>query len=165
VTITHDSRPLATGSLDETLAQLRRRGMRVSAARRLVLEALFAAEGPASAEQIADGIGGRVPRSDVTSVYRNLETLQRLGLVRHMHLGHNAGRYRLADGIERSYVACERCGAFAAVGGGVLDEVSDAVERATGYEAHFTHFPIVGLCPGCATRSHDAGGSSHAPSL
>jgi Fur family transcriptional regulator, ferric uptake regulator len=165
VTITHDSLPLNTGSLDETLAQLRRRGMRVSAARRLVLEALFAADGPVSAEQIADGIGGRVPRSDVTSVYRNLETLQRLGVVRHMHLGHNAGRYRLADGVERSHVACERCGAFAAVGGGVVDEVRAAIEQATGYEAHFTHFPIVGLCPACAARSRDAIGGFHAAAL
>jgi Fe2+ or Zn2+ uptake regulation protein len=46
--------------------------MRISAARRLVLEALYAADAPISAEQIADGLSGRLPRSDLASVYRNL---------------------------------------------------------------------------------------------
>src|SRR5438067_55866 len=39
---------------------MRARGLRLSAARRLVLEALLVADGPMSAEQIAQGIGGRV---------------------------------------------------------------------------------------------------------
>src|ERR1700710_2375475 len=48
---------------------------------------------PVTVEELADGLGGRVPRSDAASTYRNLETLEDLGLVRHMHLGHGAGRY------------------------------------------------------------------------
>ena len=121
-----------------------------------VLQALYAAERPVSAHELADATGG-----DVASVYRNLETLQRLGLVRHMHLGHNAGRYRLAGGTERSYVACERCGAFDAVTPEVLQHVSDAVAEATGFEAHFTHFPIVGMCPQCAGRAQDVAAHVH----
>ena len=154
MTVTHDCPPMGTATLDGTLEHLRDRGVRVTAARRLVIEALFATERPVSAEEIAAGVGGRLPRSDVASVYRNLETLQRLGLVRHMHLGHNAGRYRLADGRERAYVACERCGTFDAVAPEVLDEVRAAVAEATGFEARFGHFPIVGLCPRCAERAH-----------
>ena len=67
--------------------------MRVSAARRLVIEALFTAKEPVSAEQIAAGLGGRLPGSDITSVYRNLETLERVGLIRHFHAGHGPGLY------------------------------------------------------------------------
>src|SRR5271154_4004169 len=79
----------ATGDLRSAMALMRERGLRVSAARRLVLEALLAADGPMSAEQIAHGIGGRVPSSDVASVYRNLHALHDIGLVRHVHLGHS----------------------------------------------------------------------------
>ena len=154
MTVTHDCPPLGTTTLDGTLEQLRDRGVRVTAARRLVIAALFATDRPVSAEEIAAGVGGRLPCSDVASVYRNLETLQRLGLVRHMHLGHNAGRYRLAEGTEWSYVACERCGAFDVVDADVLDEVRAAIAEATGFEARFSHFPIVGLCPRCAERAH-----------
>ena len=67
---------LAVRDLRSAIGLMRERGLRVSAARRLVLEALLAADGPMSAEQIAEGIGGRVPSSDIGSVYRNLQALR-----------------------------------------------------------------------------------------
>jgi len=131
-------------------------GLRLSASRRLVLEALFAAAGPVSAEAIADGLAGRLPPADLASTYRNLETLERIGLIRHVHLGHGPGRYALVGSPEREYVACERCDAFVALSAGELDAARAAVARASGYRARFTHFPIVGLCPGCAGREGHA---------
>jgi Fur family ferric uptake transcriptional regulator len=130
---------------------LRRRGLRLSAARRLVLEALFAAGRPVAAEEIAAGVGGRVPPSDLASVYRNLEVLERLGLVRHLHLGHGAGRYAPA-GRRDELVACERCGACAALPAATVAAIRAAVRAAVGFEAHFSHFPLPGLCPACAAR-------------
>src|ERR1035438_9960431 len=50
---------LTRRDLNSAMALMRERGLRVSAARRLVLEALLAADGPMSAEQMADGVGGR----------------------------------------------------------------------------------------------------------
>jgi Fur family transcriptional regulator, ferric uptake regulator len=137
-------------TLDGAIAALRAGGLRVSAARRLVLEALFAAEGPVTVEELADGVGGRVPRSDVASTYRNLETLETLGLVRHMHLGHGPGRYVLAAREAHDYLACERCGDLVAAEPESLDAVRAVVREAFGFEARFGHFPIVGLCPACA---------------
>ena len=78
------------------LSRIRAHGLRISSARRLVLEALLVADGPMSAEQIAQGIGGRVPCSDLASVYRNLERFEEIGVVRHVHLGHGPGLYALA---------------------------------------------------------------------
>ena len=60
--------------------------------------------------------------------------------------------YRTTDGIEREYLACERCGEFTAVTPARLDEVRDLVERTFGYRARFSHFPIVGLCKKCAAE-------------
>jgi Fur family ferric uptake transcriptional regulator len=141
--------PLPAPDVDAAVHVLRDRGLRASAARRLVLEALFAAERPVSAEEIAGGIGGRVPRSDLASVYRNLETLEELGLARHVHLGHGPGLYAMA-GADVEYVVCERCSAFRALAPARLDRVRDEIRSALGYEARFTHFPIVGLCAECA---------------
>jgi len=151
MTVRHTVPPLAAATLDEAVEALRARGMRVSAARRLVLEGLFAADGPISAERVAAGIDGRIPPSDLASVYRNLETLERLGLVQHVHLGHGAGRYVRA-GREREYLVCEGCGANRAVPPEQLDGVRRAVREATGFSARFSHFPIVGLCSDCAAR-------------
>ena len=138
-------------TLSEAVAGLRARGLRLSGARRVVLEALYSTDDPLGAEQIAEGIG-TLPASDLASVYRNLETLERLGLVQHVHLGHGAGRYVRA-GREREYLVCERCGAHRAVPPGQLDGVRSAVEEATGFRARFSHFPIVGLCGTCSAAA------------
>lgn len=127
---------------------MRARGLRATAARRLVLEVLYEAGDPLPAERIAAALGGR---SDLASVYRNLETLEQIGLVRHFHLGHGAGLYvRAADA--REYLACETCGAVRTVAPEELEPARELIRRAFGYEARFTHFPIVGRCERCASE-------------
>jgi Fe2+ or Zn2+ uptake regulation protein len=138
---------------------LRSHGLRVSSARRVVLAALFAAARPLTAEELAGGDDGSLP-SDVASVYRNLETLEAHGLVRHIHLGHGAGRYVLA-GAGHEFVVCERCGDFERVAPSVLGAVRQAVRDAVGYEARFSHFPLAGLCPACSRDRDEAPGERH----
>ena len=79
--------------LQDALARLRACGLRASAARRLVLECLAAAEGPITVAAVAGGLDGRVPPSDLGSVYRILETFEREGLVHRVHLGGGPARY------------------------------------------------------------------------
>jgi Fur family transcriptional regulator, ferric uptake regulator len=155
----HDPMPAPLGprtqrghDLRSATTLMRARGLRVSAARRLVVEALLAADGPMSAEQIAEGIGGRVPASDLASVYRNLQAFEAAGLVHHVHLGHSPGLYALAVAGEREYLTCERCGDYRAVAPEQLSAVREAIQREFGYLASFAHFPIVGLCAGCAAE-------------
>ena len=155
MTVPHRTSPLAAHSVQNAVDLLRGRGLRVSAARRLVIEALFAAERPLTAEEIAAGLEGWLPSSDLASVYRNLDTLEALGLVRHFHVGHGAGRYALAPAGGLEFVSCERCGAFAPVPAGRLDGVRGMIERTTGYRARFSHFPLVGTCADCLTQEHE----------
>ena len=142
--------PRSFADIEEVFALLRAEGHRVTAPSRFVLEALFAAEGPISAQQIADDSpsAGLEP----SSVYRNLERLEELGVVRHVHLGHgpeplHAGRLgrarvpalrALRPGQERRPVASST-------------RVRDAGRaRASATAPRFGHFPIVGLCAECA---------------
>ena len=150
MTVSPDRKPVIVTDLDAAIEVVRSGGLRVTAARRLVLEALLAAREPISAEDIADGLGGKLTQSDLASVYRNLETLGELGLVRHFHAGHGPGRYVLSGFGDREYLACESCGALQSVEPAALDGVRDVVRELAGFEARFSHFPIVGLCARCA---------------
>jgi Fur family ferric uptake transcriptional regulator len=148
VTVPHNGPPLAASSLNDALRALRATGLRASAARRLVLEALFAAGEPVSAEAIARGLDGRLPPSDLASVYRNLEVLERLGLVRHFHRAHGAALYSLArEGQE--YLVCDSCGSVAAVEAAELEPVRALLHERFGFDPSFMHFPIVGVCAAC----------------
>jgi Fur family ferric uptake transcriptional regulator len=146
------TQPLQFDNLEEALGVLRAHGLRVSASRRVVLQGLFAAGGLVTAEQLADGLGGTSTVLDVSVVYRNLETLEALGLVRHVHLGHGPGRYAIAVGGGNEYLACERCGAVLAVSPEELEPIRREIRERFGYEARFTHFPITGVCASCSSE-------------
>ena len=136
-------------TIDDVVAVLRQGGGRVSAARMMVLETLFAASGPVSAEHIATDEGRRRVALELTSVYRNLERLEELGVVRHVHLGHGPGLYALISGGEREYLVCESCDLVTTVAPHELDAVREQIRATFGYHAEFSHFPIVGLCGAC----------------
>jgi Fur family transcriptional regulator, ferric uptake regulator len=140
----HDAPPLEVDSPEEVVAALRAAGHRVSASARAVLDALFAADGPVSAEELAgDDL-------ELTSVYRNLERLQALGVVTHLHAGHGPGLYGLArEG--REYLVCERCHRVTSVPREELAPVRDYLRERFGHEARFGHFPVHGYCRDCAS--------------
>ncbi len=140
-----DTPRLTFTDLDQAVDALRERGLRLTTPRRLVLEALFAADGPVSAERIALTL-----QLDLTSVYRNLETLEQHGLARHVHLGHGPGLYALVGLGEREFLACERCGAVRMLTPDQLAPIREQIRERFGYHVRFTHFAIVGLCPVCA---------------
>jgi Fe2+ or Zn2+ uptake regulation protein len=151
MTAAHIGATVSASSPAAALAALQARGLRASSARRLVLEALYAADDPVTAEGIAAGLDGRLPTSDLASVYRNLETLEEHGLVRHFHIGHGAGMYAPA-GDARDYLACESCGALCAVDPESLAPVREYLRRRFGLTEGFSHFPIVGRCSACGQR-------------
>jgi Fur family ferric uptake transcriptional regulator len=147
---------------------LRAAGHRVSASRRVALQGLFAAVGPVSAEYLAGGLDGRTATCDVPSAYRNLELFERLGLVRHVHIGHGPGLYALVSGDERAYAVCESCGQLTRLETGDVTAIRDRIAGRSGFQAHFSHFPILGLCRECAagrggerSREHSHGDHVH----
>jgi Fur family ferric uptake transcriptional regulator len=146
VTTSPDVPPVAVDSVVQAAEALRESGLRLSTPRRLVLEALFAADGPVAASDLA-----RELAIDESSVYRNLEVLEQHGLIRHVHLGHSAGLYTLVSEDEVEYLYCERCAKVTAVTPAQLDPVRDHVQREFGFTARFAHFPIVGICEECST--------------
>jgi Fur family ferric uptake transcriptional regulator len=154
MTVPHrPDRALAPASVQAAATALRARGHRISSARRLVLEALFAARGePISAEAIAGGVHGRLPGVDLASVYRNLDTLEQAGLVHHVHLGHGPGRYALSERDAAGYAVCASCDAHVVLRGDEAAAIAAAVRVACGLEADFSHFPISGRCAACTAR-------------
>src|SRR5262245_24964760 len=105
--------------IDDVAELVRRAGGRLTTPRRLVLAALFAADELLTAEQIATtGV-----TLDLTSVYRNLELLEELGIVRHIHVAHGPSVYGLARDGDREYLVCEACGKVQSVSPAELDGV------------------------------------------
>jgi len=124
-----------------------------------VLQALFASDGLVSAEQISSGANTGV-EIELTSVYRNLEWLEALGVVRHVHFGHGRGLYGLIGEGDREYLVCEACGRVTAAAPGQLDRARESIRAQFGFRARFTHFPIHGVCGACAARPPSRAGTA-----
>ena len=152
MTVSPDSPPQVFASLQDAVQSLRDSGLRLSTPRRLVLEALFAADGPVSAAHLS-----RQLALDESSVYRNLELLEQRGVVRHLHLGHSPGLYVLASERQVEYLYCERCAGVTPVAPERLDPIREQIRREFGHTPRFTHFAIVGTCDDCSAHAQRAG--------
>ena len=114
--------------------------------RRMVIDSLFAASAPVTAEELSRGL-----QLELTSVYRTLERLEELGVVHHMHFGHGAGLYALRRaGGAHEYLYCEICGTVTTLETAQLDDFRRDLREAHGFVARFDHFPMMGVCAACA---------------
>ena len=120
-------------------------GLRLSTPRRLVLEALFAADGPLS---------GRADRRPLRASTRP----RRIATSRRSNATGSSATSTSATGRavparragEREYLFCEHCREVRALDPEQLEPVREQIGELFGYEARFTHFAIVGLCASCA---------------
>ena len=75
---------------------LRRRGLRATAQRLVLLEALQTLE-HATIEQLLEWAQPKIPNLQLSTVYRTLDTLATYGLVSHTHLAGATKTYQLGD--------------------------------------------------------------------
>ncbi|HUC36180.1 MAG TPA: transcriptional repressor [Acidimicrobiales bacterium] len=142
-------RSLAISSVEEVLALVRARGGRATASRRILLEVLFEAEGHLSAEELAQAVCARAPDVHISTIYRNLEELQRLGVVVHSHLGHGPATYQLAA-LAHAHLICEACGAMFEAPDELFTSLDRAARDQLGFRIDPHHFAILGRCETCA---------------
>lgn len=161
----------AIGPVDEVerlLATLRARGERVTPARRAVIGVLADTAEHLSADDIAlrveqrqradpaasDGKAGRKRAgAHRTTVYRALETLHELGIVRHVHLGHGATTYHLAEQLHADphlHAQCGRCGRIEDVSATLLERARELLAAEHDFALLPTHAALLGLCADCA---------------
>ncbi|HEX6785780.1 MAG TPA: transcriptional repressor, partial [Acidimicrobiales bacterium] len=111
-------------------SRVRAAGLRMGAARRQVISVLDGVEGPITAEEVAS----RLPDIHVSSVYRSLNVLEELGVVRHVHLAHGPARYELTDVADQvRHLACEGCGRDVVVPAALFDDLRASIEHEYGF--------------------------------
>ena len=145
--MTAQQRPgLSAAAADDLADRLRGLGLRVTQQRTQVLDAVRTL-GHATPEQICESVSG----VDVTTVYRTLELLEQIGLVRHAHLGHGAPSYRPAED-EHIHVVCHACGAVVDADPGLVEPLAQQLLKQDGFVLDRAHFTVVGRCRSCAAE-------------
>jgi Fur family ferric uptake transcriptional regulator len=142
------------GAVDATLRRtLHERGMRMTPQRQLVLDAVHELD-HATPEQICAQVQRSAPAVNITTIYRTLDLLEGLELVRHTHLGHGAPSYSVRP-HEHVHLVCHDCGQVVEIPPDELDGLAHALRDRRGFELDPTHLALSGRCARCR-RGDDA---------
>ena len=142
-------------TVDDVLASVRARGGRATPSRRALLEVLFNADGHLTAEELAAAVEARVPGVNMSTIYRNLDDLQRLGVVVHSHLGHGPATYQLASSAHAHFI-CDNCGATVEAPDKVFQGLARTAKAKLGFSIDPHHFAILGRCASCSALATPA---------
>jgi Fe2+ or Zn2+ uptake regulation protein len=85
----------------------------------------------------------------MSTIYRNLEDLERLGVVAHCHLGHGPATYQLAA-LAHTHLVCERCGTMVEAPDAMFEGLFRDARAELGFSIDPHHFAILGLCAACS---------------
>ncbi len=129
-------------------AELRARGYRLTPQRQLVLEAVGEI-GHATPEEIATAVRRTASGLNISTVYRTLELLEELGLVRHSHLGHGAPTYSLAAQDDHVHLVCRTCDGVQEVSAALVSEVVASLAHEQGFVVDVGHSTLFGQCREC----------------
>ena len=137
--------------VEDVLALVRAHGGRATPARRLLLDALFASGGHRSAEDLAAEVHDRAPDVHLSTIYRNLEELERLGVIDSTRLGSGPATYHLASAAH-GHLACEECGSMTEVPGAMFADLIRIADAEYGFAINPHRFAVTGRCAECRRR-------------
>ncbi len=135
---------------EETSALLREHGCRVTPQRLLILDVLRRGREHLSAEDIYGEVTARFPGVDLSTVYRTLELLTKLGLARQTDLGAGHIHYEWPDEPDHHHLVCQDCGRVLHIGDQLMAEVRQALEREYDFHSVKTRLTVFGHCKACA---------------
>lgn len=131
---------------DELASKLRSSGYRLTPQRQLVLRAVEQL-GHATPDEVHDHLEGAV---NTSTVYRNLEVLEELGLVRHTHLSDRAPTYHSAREAEHFHLVCRTCRQVTSVAPTQAGAFVEQLRAEAGFVTDVGHLTVFGHCVDCA---------------
>lgn len=114
-----------------------------------MIEVLAARSGHVSAAEIVEGCRQRDPATVPSTVYRTLDVLEELGLVRHGHGADGREEYHIRPGGDHGHLHCEGCGRQWELGDAEVRDFVSRIERRNRFSVDLSHLTVVGRCAEC----------------
>lgn len=124
-------------------------GYRMTPQRMMVLSAIQNSDNHISAEEIYAQVVAKYPHVNISTIYRTLELLKRLGLVTETDLGEGRVRYHPADKGHHHHLVCQECGAIIDLKESALASLKDTLLHEYQFIADLRHLGIFGRCVKC----------------
>jgi Fur family ferric uptake transcriptional regulator len=104
------------------------------------------------AEALTDAVQKQAPDVHLSTIYRNLEELEQLGVISHSHLGHGPSSYLLASHAHAHFM-CADCGTMIEAPDAMFRGLARSAKTQLGFTIDPKHFAILGRCVNCSGSS------------
>lgn len=122
--------------------------LKVTRTRRLIMEYLHVHAGHHTVENLAEALNAAGPPVQISTLYMNLKSFERAGLVRALSDG-TVTRYELS-GEDHAHRVCRSCGKIDDV---PFPESFGLPEQPAGWQIDRVDLRLLGHCPACARQS------------
>jgi len=131
-------------------AELKKRGMRVTTNRLVILDCFILFGRPLSVQEIYQASAGKC---NLTSIYRSVDSLTRSGVLRIVPRGFK-NLYELGEALwpHHHHVSCEYCGATVSIDDERIERLIDELTQAAGFQPTRHDFELFGLCEACRSK-------------
>ncbi|MDQ6711243.1 MAG: transcriptional repressor [Candidatus Dormibacteraeota bacterium] len=128
-------------------------GYRLTMQRQIVWDTLRQAKKHLSADDLLGQIRKQYPRFNVATIYRSLEVLEELGLIKETRIG-DRGYYELAgEGTDHYHLVCDQCGSTLHIEGDHLVPVLHHITEEHGFVVSSADLVVHGRCARCQSKA------------
>ena len=135
---------------EDIISKLSELGYRLTPQRMMIVSAIEKSDDHISAEEIYAQVVAKYPNVNISTVYRTLELLKRLGLVTETDFGGGRLRYHPVGKGHHHHLVCQECGAIIALDESLLSSLKNALLREYKFSADLKHLAIFGRCVNCS---------------
>ena len=136
-------------ALKETFTLLQQKGHRLTTARRIIVETLIQSGGHLSADELADQVRQAAPGVGRMTVYRTLDLLNELGLIRPVYQGTGAAHYVWLHNGHHHHLICSGCDQVIEFDDCVIESVSERLSSRFNFQIEGHLLELYGLCGDC----------------
>lgn len=147
--------PTATAWTEHTRETLAAAGHRASAPRDEVIAAIDSLGCSVTAREISELLRERGSGVGLASIYRALELLERLGLIKRFDVGEGVARYEPAhpSGEHHHHVVCDSCGTVEPFEDQALERAITRLSDKVSFDVAEHDVTLHGTCPACLRSS------------
>ena len=127
----------------------RTHGLRLTQSRRAVLHVVATAAAHLQVAEVHRRALRFAPGIGLASVYRTIDLLDRLGLVKRVHVGHRHRHYAPATEDHGHHLVCNGCGRVVEFSDCQVERVAKALARRTRFVIEGHNIELYGRCPDC----------------
>jgi Fur family ferric uptake transcriptional regulator len=138
--------------------KLRGKGYRMTPQRRMILAAMEHSDEHISAEEIYTQVAAQYPDVNISTVYRTLELLKKLGMVYEINLGEGRIRFHAEASGHHHHLVCQSCGSVIDIDEAALSGLRDILLKDYHFEAELRHIGVFGICEKCRQKKSIVGG-------